>query len=105
MGHTVGWRLFGSKGKLLAEESGPADLPAHHQNFFDAIRDPSKPLNAPVDAGRLSASIVHFANIAARTGQVLEFDPEHEVITNSDTANSMLRRSYLDGHWAVPVGV
>ncbi len=105
MGHTVGWRLFGPKGKLLAEESGPADLPAHHQNFFDAIRDPSKQLNAPVDAGRLSASIVHFANLAARTGQVLEFDPEHEVITNSDTANSMLRRSYRDGHWAVPVGV
>ena len=105
MGHTVGWRLFGPKGKLLAEESGPADLPAHHQNFFDAIRDPSKHLNAPVDAGRLSASIVHFANIAARTGQVLEFDPEQEVITNGDSANSMLRRSYRDGHWAVPAGV
>ncbi len=105
MGHTVGWRMFGMKGKLLAEREGTADLPAHHQNFFDAIRDPARTLNASVDAGRLSASIVHLANIAARTGQILEFDPEQEMISNSVKANAMLRRQYRVGHWAVPADV
>ncbi len=105
MGHTIGWRLFGPRGKLLAERTGNADLPAHHQNFFDSIRDPSTLPNAPVDAGRLSATIVHLANIAARTGEVLHFDPEKEVITNHESANAMVRRSYRAGHWAVPAGV
>ncbi len=105
MGHSVGWRLYGPRGKLLAEQTGAGELPAHHQNFFDAIRDPAKTLNASVDAGRLSATIVHLANIAARTGQVLEFDPETETIRNSDIANGMVRRNYREGHWAIPKGV
>jgi hypothetical protein len=90
---------------LLAERTGGGDLPAHHQNFFDAIRDPAKSVNASVDAGRLSATIVHLANIAARTGQVLHFDPDKEVITNGEAANALVRRQYRDGHWAVPKGV
>jgi len=105
MGHTVGWKLFGPRNKLLAEESGAADLSAHHQNFFDAIRDPAVPLNASVEVGRLSANVVHLANIAARTQQVLEIDPKSEEITNNEAANSMVRRSYRVGHWAVPKDV
>ncbi len=105
MGHTIGWKLYGPRNKLLAEQTGPADLPAHHQNFFDAIRDPAVSMNSSVDAGRLSATIVHLANIAARTGQVLNFDPATETITNGELANAMVRRKYRDGHWAVPKGV
>ncbi len=105
MGHSVGWKLYGPKNKLLAEQTGPADLPAHHQNFFDAIRDPAVSMNASADVGRLSATIVHLANIAARTGQVLEFDPTTETITNGESANEMVRRKYRDEHWAVPQGV
>jgi hypothetical protein len=97
--------LFGPKGKLLAEQSGAADLPAHHDNFFNAVRDSSVSLNASVDAGRLSATIVHLANIAARTGEVLHFNPDSEQITNTTVANALLHRDYREGHWAVPVGV
>ena len=105
MGHTVGWKLYGPRNKLLAEETGAGDLPAHHQNFFDAIRDPAVPLNASVEVGRLSANVVHLANIAARTQQVLEIDSKSEAITNSEAANSMVRRNYRVGHWAVPKDV
>lgn len=105
MGHNVGWKLYGPRNKLLAEETGAGDLPAHHQNFFDAIRDPAVSINASVDVGRLSANVVHLANIAARTQQVLEIDPQSEEITNSETANSMVRRNYRVGHWAVPKNV
>ena len=93
------------EGEDSVEQTGTADLAAHHQNFFDAIRDTAVTLNASVDAGRLSATIVHLANIAARTRQVLEFDPTTETITNSEASNAMVRRQYRDGPWAVPKNV
>jgi hypothetical protein len=90
--------------KLIAENSGPVELPRHHQNFFDCIRGTQKKLNADIKAGQLAAGIVHLANIAARVGSVLNFDPDNEQITNNDPANGLLRRQYRD-HWATPKGV
>ena len=51
-----------------------------------------------------AASLVHLANIAARTGKVLDFDPKAEAITNDPEANALLRRKYRD-HWGTPKGV
>ena len=107
LGHTKGWKLYGPRMKLIAENSGPVELPRHHQNFFDCIRGEQKKLNADVKAGHLAAGIVHLANIAARVGGVLQFDPQKEQITNNDEANALCagsiaitgrrRRVWLDG--------
>jgi predicted dehydrogenase len=105
LGHTTGWRLYGPRNKLIAERSGPVDLPAHHTNFFECIRGNQQRLNADVNAGNLAAGIVHLANIAARVGRVLQFDPVGEQIAGDAQANGLLRRAYRDGHWAVPRGV
>ena len=105
IGHTVGWKLYGEKNKLIDEKTGSADLVAHHTNFLDCIRGDQKKLNADVMAGHLSATLVHLANIGARTGEVLRFDPAKEQVTNLKEANSLVRRKYRDGHWAVPRGV
>ena len=105
IGHTVGWRLYGPRNKLIAERSGRADLVAHHANFFDCIRGTADQLNADVTAGHLSAAVVHLSNIAARTGALLHFDPATERITNHDEANALVRRQYHDDHWSVPQGV
>jgi hypothetical protein len=43
------------------------------------------------------------ANIAARAGKVLEFDPVKEHITNDAAANALVQRTYRD-HWATPKG-
>jgi predicted dehydrogenase len=102
IGHSVGWKLYGPRNKLIAEKTGAPDLPAHHQNFFDCIRGSQKMLNADVKAGFLSASLVHLANIAARVGRVLQFDPEREQVLNDAEAARLLGRKYRDGHWAVP---
>jgi predicted dehydrogenase len=103
MGHTRGWTLYGPRNKVLAEHTGSMDLPGHHSNFLEAIRNPEVRTNADVDAGRLSATIVHLANIAARTGEVLTFDPQQEKITSSERANALVQRQYRD-HWARPKG-
>jgi predicted dehydrogenase len=104
MGHTVGWRLYGPRNKLIAERSGTADLVAHHNNFLDCIRGQAKQLNADIMAGHRAATIVHLANIAARVGRVLHFDPQAEQIAGDEEANGMVRRSYRE-HWATPKGV
>jgi hypothetical protein len=77
------------------------DLPGHHQNFFDAIRQPDVKPNADINAGRFAATIVHLANISARTGAVVSFDPAKEIITSSEEANALTQRSYRD-HWGSP---
>jgi predicted dehydrogenase len=104
VGHSVGWKLYGPRNQLLAERQGSPGLGAHHQNFFDAIRGQANP-NADVHAGRLSATLVHLANIAAKTGKTLTFDGRSERITNDPVADALVRRQYRDGHWAVPKGV
>ena len=105
LGHTKGWRLYGPKMKLIAERSGPVTLTAHHTNFFDCIRGDQQQLSADIHVGHRAATIVHLANIAARVGGVLQFDPENERITNNPQGQSLVRRSYRDHHWAVPKGV
>ncbi|MCA9077591.1 MAG: Gfo/Idh/MocA family oxidoreductase [Planctomycetaceae bacterium] len=102
MGHTTGWRLYKPKDKLVAERTGKADLVAHHDNFLNCVRGDEDRLNADIRAGHLSATVVHLANIAARTRSVLEFDTENETITNDTQGESLVARQYREGHWAVP---
>ncbi|HKB04654.1 MAG TPA: Gfo/Idh/MocA family oxidoreductase [Gemmataceae bacterium] len=104
IGHSVGWKLYGPRNKLIAEKTGGADLIAHHNNFLDCIRGDAKTLAADVMAGHLAATIVHLANIGARVNKVLEFEPKTETITNDREANGMVRRKYRD-HWGTPKGV
>lgn len=104
MGHTIGWKLYGPRNKLIAEQSGAADLVAHHTNFLDCIRGSAAALNADIVAGYHSAGLVHLANIAARVGRVLHFDVEAEQIVGDSEANAMLSRRYRAGHWGVPRG-
>ncbi len=104
MGHTIGWKLYGPKNKLIAERTGGADLVAHHDNFLGCIRGEQKQTNADVQAGFLSAALVHLANISARVGRTLQFDPQTEQILNDPAASKLLSRQYRDGHWASPKG-
>jgi predicted dehydrogenase len=101
LGHSSGWKMYGPRMKLIAERSSPVELKPHHTNFFDCIRGTQAKLNADIRAGHLAATVVHLANIAARVGSVLRFDPAKEVITNHAEANQLVGRSYRD-HWGAP---
>jgi predicted dehydrogenase len=102
IGHSVGWTLYGPRNKKIAERSGPADLAAHHQNFLDCIRGAAKAPSADVMAGHRSATLVHLANIGARIGRVLHFDPRSQTIVGDTEAAALVARRYREGHWAVP---
>ncbi len=103
IGHTIGWKLYGERNKLLEEMTGSVSLPAHHQNFIDAITSDGK-LATPAAVGHISAGICHLANIATVQRKTLEFDPKKESITNGAEANALVRRKYRPNHWAVPKG-
>jgi predicted dehydrogenase len=105
VGHVQGWRLFGERNKLLAEATGQPTLDDHYNNFFDCIRGAASQLAADALTGHYAATVCHLANISARAGRVLNFDPQNEIIPDDQQANEMLRRPYRDGHWAVPRGV
>ncbi len=104
MGHSIGWKLYGPKNKLIAEQTGGADLAAHHQNFFDAIRH-GTPTHADITAGTTAAGIVHLGNIAARVGRLLNVDAAAGRITDDVEADALTHRQYRADHWATPKGV
>ncbi|MBI2824484.1 MAG: Gfo/Idh/MocA family oxidoreductase [Planctomycetia bacterium] len=103
LGHTVGWKLFGERDKLVDSMTGKPDLPAHHQNFFDCIRSGARPA-ADVEVGHRAAALCHLGNIATRLGRVIHFDPVKEQIVDDPQAAPLAGRTYRDGHWAVPKG-
>jgi hypothetical protein len=98
-----GWKLYGPGNKLIEELRGEISLEAHHRNFLDCIRSGNMP-NADATTGHLSAALAHFANIATRLSSTLKFDPVKETFIGNDEANKLLRRTYREGHWAVPKG-
>jgi predicted dehydrogenase len=102
IGHSVGWTLYGPRNKKIAERTGPADLAAHHQNFLDCVRGRAKAPNADVEVGHRSAALVHLANIAARVGRVVNFNPRTETVVGDTEATGLVSRRYREGHWAVP---
>ena len=104
VGHTSGFQVFGPRNKPGEKVTGAIDLPAHHQNFLDCVRDGGRP-RADVEEGHQSALLVHLANIACRMQRTLHIDPKTETITGDDESAKLLTRNYRKGHWAVPAGV
>ncbi len=101
LGKNGGYKLFGPGSKLLEEADGKVDTQAHRRNFIDCILNGNKP-NADILTGHLSATLCHLANIAARTGRTLQFDPAKEEIVGDAEAAALVGRTYREGHWAVP---
>ena len=102
VGKGKGWAHYAERNKLVAERPSSADLPAHHQNFLDSIRDRATP-NASAEVGHLSASLAHLGNIACRTGRALNLAPGAKEVVGDADATALLSRQYRAGHWGTPV--
>ncbi len=104
LGKKSGWQLFGERNKLVDQAEGSFSLPPHYDNFLACIHDGGRP-HADIEEGHRSATLVHLGNIACRLGRTLQFDPEAEQVLEDREAAAILRRTYRDGHWAVPKDV
>jgi predicted dehydrogenase len=104
IGHTVGWKIIRRGDKPGPHQEGGVNLRAHHDDFFQSIKDGRLP-NADIEMGHRAATLAHLGNIAVRVGRALTFDPVKEQIVGDPEANAQVRRAYREGHWAVPKGV
>jgi predicted dehydrogenase len=114
-GNTVGATFYGSKGYLSIcsedahqyqswlgkeQQPGPGSSDAalmgnHWANFIDVVRSrKASDLNAPIEEGAISTTLVHLANISYRLGRTLHFDPASYSCTGDAEANGMFRREY-----------
>jgi predicted dehydrogenase len=105
--NTIGNIFYGSKGYLamngydayrtwLGEDQEPGPSAAKEgnnwANFIDCVRSRKKEnLNAPVEEGHISCTLLHLGNAAYRLGRTLNFDPATEQVIGDDEANRMLR--------------
>jgi len=114
-GNTVGTVLYGSKGYIAVSEEdksqyasfigneqapGPAAhiVGNHWANFIDAVRSRKhEDLNAPIEEGAISTTLVHLANISYRLGRTVHFDAATYSCTGDSEANRMFRRNYRKG--------
>jgi len=64
-------------------------------NFIAALRTRKhEDLNAPIEEGAISTTLVHLANISYRLGRTLHFDAASYSVTGDQAANKMFRREY-----------
>jgi predicted dehydrogenase len=113
---TIGNLFYGSQGYLgiqeydsyktwLGErgEPGPSRKApeTHFANFIDCVRSRKKEnLNAPVEEGHISCTLVHLVNVSYRLGRTLNFDPATEQVIGDKEAGRLLRdadRGYRPG--------
>jgi predicted dehydrogenase len=81
-------------GELLLTDSD------HHQdNFLDCVRSRKDPVS-DVDAAYVASSLGVLADIAARLGQKLRWDPNARKFVGNDEANKMLHRPMYNG-WSL----
>jgi len=68
----------------------------HLQNFVDSVRQKATP-NAEIAEGVRSTLLCHLGNIALRTGQTVNYDPDQRKITGSPRAQALWQREYRSG--------
>jgi len=100
---TEGWisdaeGFCSSNQKLWKTEFKPGDeqlpvSPEHNRNFIDCVKSRQETM-CPVEMAIRCDTIPHLANIAARTGRVINWDPEREEIIGDTRAARMLSRPY-----------
>jgi predicted dehydrogenase len=111
-----GLLLIGEKGKILCDAVGnkplllpkarndeftppPKTLPrsiGHYKEWIAAAKG-GPPAGANFEYGCPITELVLLGNIAVRTQQILEWDYEKMLITNSQEANNMLKEEYHNG--------
>jgi predicted dehydrogenase len=95
------WYLLPEKdfeGWMPPEPSLPRS-PGHHQEWIDACKGGPPAMSNFSYGGPLTEALL-LGNVAMYTGQMVLFDGEDCRITNSELADSLLRRRYREG-WSV----
>ena len=67
----------------------------HFDNFLNAVRSRKRSdLNAEIEEGAISTTLIHLANISYRVGRTLHFDAASYECKGDAEANAMFTRDY-----------
>ena len=93
-----------SNQKLWKMQFKPSDeqlmiSPEHNRNFIDCVKSRQQTI-CPVEMAIRTDTICHMADIAARTGRVIQWNPEKEEIIDDADAAKMLKRPFRE-QWKV----
>jgi predicted dehydrogenase len=92
-----GWQVFGEGGEKIDQMFGRFPLQANLLNYLNCIRSREVP-NANIIQGHLSATMLHYANMSHRLGNIrLEIDRETEMIKDNPKANGLASGWYREG--------
>jgi predicted dehydrogenase len=90
-----GWLVYGPGEEIMAHETGHDPDREHRTNFIQAIRERRVHPNSDPEQAHRSATLVHLANIAYRTGnRQVFFGKDEERIMNSNDGDKLLRSNY-----------
>jgi predicted dehydrogenase len=108
--NTIGNVFYGSKGFMAVEgygkfatflgptqEPGPAMVKggSNFANFIAAVRSRKyEEVNAPIEEGAISCTLVHLANISYRLGRTIRFDAATYTCPGDKQATRMFTRDY-----------
>jgi len=70
-----------------------APVPTHPENFLRWVRTREK-VTADAEVTHRTCGLINRGEIAFRTGTAVDFDPEQEMIRNSEAAGLMLSKGY-----------
>ena len=92
---------FGSYRSFLGKEQAPGpsgnDAGDNWANFIAALRSGRyADLNAPIEEGAISTTLIHLANISYRLGRSIQFDAEKYSCVGDSEANAFFRRNYRE---------
>ncbi len=90
--------LDASSPDLLEIQLGANDVhlyesPEHHENWLECIRTRQTPI-CDAEIGFRSVTVCHLGNIAIRSGQKINWNPQTERIVGNEEANRWLYRPY-----------
>jgi predicted dehydrogenase len=95
--HNSGFQVYKGEDnkKIMDEPVVEKETASHVQNFFKAVRSRRyQDLNADVEVGVMSATLVHMANASYRVGKRLAWDEKSWKFKDSAEANELLTRHY-----------
>jgi predicted dehydrogenase len=120
-GNCIGNEFYGSKGYMVfngnrckaflgkeqapapAIEKGEEDPGGHFGNFIRAVRSRKRAdLNAEVEEGAISTTLVHLANISYRVGRTLHFDEKTYSCKGDPEANRLFTRAVYRPPFVIP---
>ncbi len=109
-GNTIGNTFYGSEGYVVIDgytkytsflgkdgKPGPArsEREHHFENFIDAVRSRKREtLNAEIEEGAMSCTLMHLANVSYRVGRTLHWDEKTWSVKGDAEANKLLTRPY-----------